>query len=54
MNPYLKREIFCFATAVIILIVMLIEGCQSYQVTGVCRNEATYAISVMGSSILFV
>lgn len=32
MNPYLKREIFCFAAATTILIVMLIEGCQSYQV----------------------
>ena len=42
MNPYLRASIICFAIVGAVLAVMLIEACQHYTVTGVCRHEATY------------
>ena len=48
MNPYLRASIICLFLALVMLTVWILEGCQSYTVTGVCRHEATYAISVMG------
>ena len=48
MNPYLRASIICLFLALVVLTIWIIEGCQSYTVTGVCRHEATYAISVMG------
>jgi len=48
MNPYLRASIICLFLALVVVVIFLLEGCQSYTVTGVCRHEATYAISVMG------
>ena len=49
MNPYLRIALIHFAIAAIALI-LLLQGCAPTY-TGVCRHEATYAISVVGERV---
>lgn len=49
MNPYLRASLICFALCGLIL--YLFFGCAdkgNVEIMGVCRHEATYAISVFG------
>lgn len=51
MNPYFRASMICLAIAVIVLWVFLTVGCadkDNVEIMGVCRHEATYAISVFG------
>jgi len=46
VNPYLRASLICFALCG--LLMYLVWGCANNGISGVCRHEATYAVSVMG------